>query len=131
MGPILFLLITVLHSLSVLYGLELERGISSSYGKVTGNQWYWTYIQPTSGTDNIIDRPYVESRLVQSHNLIEGASRLILVDQPLFLPQNTSISLEINSIDVIPGRNSHVSLTGLTKGFYIGFCSELCGSGHA
>ena len=144
--PILFLVITVLHSLSVLYGLELERGIASSYGQVTGNQWYWTYIQPTNGTDNIMDRSYNESRLVQSHNLIEGSSRLILVDQPLFIPQNTNVSLEINAVDVIhsfslpalgikvdavPGRNSHVSLTGLTKGIYIGFCSELCGSGHA
>jgi len=137
--PIIFLLITVLHSISILFAIELDRGISTSYGHVIGNQWYWTYLQP-------INNIYNESRIIQSNNLQLGNSRLLLVDQPIFIPQYTNLSLEINSndvihsfslpslgikVDAVPGRNSHISLTGLTKGIYIGFCSELCGSGHA
>lgn len=137
--PVIFLFGTVLHSLCVLYALELDRGITRHYAGVVASQWYWSYLQPFHDT-------LLESRLIQSQNLTQGTPRLILVDQPLFLPKHNPIALEISATDVIhsfslpslgikvdavPGRNSHVSLTGLTSGFYIGFCSELCGSGHA
>lgn len=136
--PIFFLFVTVLHSLSVLYALELDKGITSAYGQVIANQWYWTYVNLSGSA--------FDSRLVQSSNLYQGSPRLILVDQPLFLPTGTSVSLQVNSndvihsfslpalgikVDAVPGRHSNVSLTGLVPGMYIGFCSELCGSGHA
>ena len=33
-------------------------------------------------------------------------------------------------IDAIPRVNS-VTMSGLVPGLYVGYCSELCGSGHA
>lgn len=138
--PVIFLFGTVLHSLCVLYALELDRGITRHYAGVIGSQWYWSYLQGG------MNEGFMESRLIQSQNLTEGTPRLVCVDQPLFLPKDVPISLEISATDVIhsfslpslgmkvdavPGRNSHVSLTGLTPGVFIGFCSELCGSGHA
>jgi cytochrome c oxidase subunit 2 len=138
--PIFFLFVTVLHSLAILYALEVDKPFSSSFGQVTGNQWYWSYINPTFSSGAL------DSRLVPSNLLYPGSPRLILVDQPLFLPQFSNVSLQIHSndvihsfslpalgikVDAVPGRNSNLSLSGLVPGFYIGFCSELCGSGHA
>jgi cytochrome c oxidase subunit 2 len=34
-------------------------------------------------------------------------------------------------VDAIPGRINNVTLSSVTKGLYVGYCSELCGSGHA
>lgn len=124
--PIVFIMIILLHSISLIYNNEINKGISSKYVHIIGNQWYWIY-------NNI------ESR-------ISNLGRLILVDQPLFLSKNTNYNLIINSLDVIhsfslptlgikvdaiPGRISNVNLNVLTSGLYVGYCSELCGSGHA
>jgi len=137
--PVVFLLVTVLHSLSVLYGLDLDRGSASCFGHVVGNQWFWSYISPSS---NVLS----ESRLLSSANLFSGIPRLTMVDQPLCIPCGNTVCLDITSIDVIhsfsipslgikvdaiPGRSSHVSVVGLTQGVYSGFCAELCGSGHS
>ena len=32
-------------------------------------------------------------------------------------------------VDAVPGRSSGITLNGLCKGVYVGFCSELCGHG--
>ena len=34
-------------------------------------------------------------------------------------------------IDAIPGRVNSINVNALNKGLYVGYCSELCGSGHA
>ena len=39
-------------------------------------------------------------------------------------------TLEIK-IDAIPGRVNSIVMSGLVPGLYVGYCSELCGSGHA
>jgi heme/copper-type cytochrome/quinol oxidase subunit 2 len=138
--PVSFLLVTVLHSLSVLYGLDLDRGSSSCFGQILGNQWYWSFISP--GCNELLD-----SRMISSSSLTtEGLPRLTLVDQPLFIPHKSTVCLEVSSVDVIhsfsvpslgikvdaiPGRSSHISVVGLTQGVYSGFCAELCGSGHS
>ena len=119
-------IIIVLHSISVIYNLEINKGTNNKYINIIGNQWYWIY-------NNI------ESR-------IGNFGRIILVDQPLYIKANNNVHLIISSLDVIhsfslptlgikidaiPGRISNVSINGLTKGLYVGYCSELCGSGHA
>ena len=124
--PILFLIIIVLHSITVIYNVEINKGSNSQYISIIGNQWYWIY-------NNI------ESR-------ISSLNRIILVDQPLYIKQNNNTHLIVSSLDVIhsfalptlgikvdaiPGRISNVNINGLTQGLYVGYCSELCGSGHA
>lgn len=124
--PILFVIIIVLHSITVIYNLEINKGANNKYINIIGNQWYWIY-------NNI------ESR-------ISNLGRIILVDQPLYIKANTNVHLIVSSLDVIhsfalpslgikidaiPGRISNVNVNGLTKGLYVGYCSELCGSGHA
>lgn len=124
--PILFIIVIVLHSVTIIYNVEINKGNNNKYINIIGNQWYWIY-------NNI------ESR-------ISELNRLILVDQPLFLKANNNTQLIISSLDVIhsfalptlgikidaiPGRISNVNINGLTSGLYVGYCSELCGSGHA
>jgi heme/copper-type cytochrome/quinol oxidase subunit 2 len=124
--PILFILVIVLHSISIIYNINVNKGIHNKYINVLGNQWYWIY-------NNL------ESRIV-------NIGRIILVDQPLFIKCNSNYNLLVNSLDVIhsfslpslgikidaiPGRVSSVHINGLNSGLYIGYCSELCGSGHA
>jgi heme/copper-type cytochrome/quinol oxidase subunit 2 len=123
--PIIFICIMLLHSIRTIYINEINRGSSSSYVNIIGNQWYWIY-------NNI------ESR-------ISNIGRIIYVDQPLFIHSNTCTSLIISSLDVIhsfslpvlgikvdaiPGRINSVNVTSICPGLYIGYCSELCGSGH-
>lgn len=124
--PIIFIIVIVLHSITTIYNVEIHKGSNSKYISVIGNQWYWIY-------NNI------ESR-------ISSLGRIILVDQPLYVKYNTNTQLTISSLDVIhsfslptlgikvdaiPGRINTITLNGLTKGLYVGYCSELCGSGHA
>lgn len=124
--PIIFIIIIALHSISVIYNIGVSKGINNKYVSVIGNQWYWIY-------NNI------ESR-------ITNLGRLILVDQPLFLKSNVTYNILVNSLDVIhsfslptlgikidaiPGRVNSVNISGLCSGLYVGYCSELCGSGHA
>ena len=124
--PIVFIIIIVFHSISIIYNININKGLNNKYISILGNQWYWIY-------NNF------ESRII-------NIGRIILVDQPLFLNSNNNYNLLINSLDVIhsfslptlgikvdaiPGRISNLTISGLTKGFYIGYCSELCGSGHA
>ncbi len=124
--PIIFIVVIVLHSITTIYNVEINKGSNSKYVSVIGNQWYWIY-------NNI------ESR-------ISSLGRIILVDQPLYVKYNTNTQLTIASLDVIhsfslptlgikvdaiPGRINTITLNGLTKGLYVGYCSELCGSGHA
>jgi len=124
--PILFIIVIVLHSITVIYNVEVNKGGNNKYINIIGNQWYWIY-------NNI------ESR-------ISNLGRIILVDQPLYIKANNNTQLTISSLDVIhsfslptlgikvdaiPGRISNITVNGLTKGLYVGYCSELCGSGHA
>ena len=123
--PIVFICIMLLHSIRTIYISEINRVSSSSYVNVIGNQWYWIYNS-------------IESR-------ISSIGRIIYVDQPLFIHSNTCTSLIISSLDVIhsfslpvlgikvdaiPGRINCVNITSIVNGLYIGYCSELCGSGH-
>lgn len=124
--PILYIIIIVFHSVTITYNLEINKINIYDIVNVLGSQWYWIY-------DN------VESR-------ISNTSRIILVDQPLFIKANTNVQLLISSLDVIhsfslpslgikvdaiPGRINNIYCNSLTKGLYVGYCSELCGSGHA
>lgn len=124
--PILFIIIIIIHNINIIYNIEINKGYTNKSIKIIGNQWYWLY-------NNL------ESRII-------NFNRIILVDQPLFINYNHNINLLISSLDVIhsfslpslgikidaiPGRISNIFISGLIKGFYIGFCSELCGSGHA
>nr|YP_009166786.1 cytochrome c oxidase subunit II [Explanatum explanatum]ALC75072.1 cytochrome c oxidase subunit 2 [Explanatum explanatum] len=98
--------------------------------KVVGHQWYWTYELPLEGEcyDSCMS------------DFVGG------VDKPLRLSVNTSYRLLVTSADVIhsfsipayslkidgiPGRINQVYFCPDRIGVFVGYCSELCGAGHA
>jgi heme/copper-type cytochrome/quinol oxidase subunit 2 len=136
--PLVFLLVMVIHSNSLLYAFDLDKCEIAGYGLVTGNQWYWSYLV-SSGLVG------VESRLVDSSTLLGQVPRLCLVDQPYFVRAGVAVGLVVSSgdvihsyslpglgikLDAVPGRSSNLVMSSLLKGVYVGLCSELCGSGH-
>ena len=53
--------------------------------KVTGNQWYWNYEYPDEGIA-------FDSYMVDEGDLQEGQIRLLSVDYPMVVPENTRSS---------------------------------------
>nr|YP_008578695.1 cytochrome c oxidase subunit II [Haplorchis taichui]AGW07006.1 cytochrome c oxidase subunit II [Haplorchis taichui] len=98
--------------------------------KVTGRQWLWSYeiSGEESGYDSIMT-DFVDS-----------------VDKPLRLVLNNYYHLVVTSSDVIhsfalpelnlkmdaiPGRLNQSIMYADHLGCFVGYCSELCGAGHA
>jgi heme/copper-type cytochrome/quinol oxidase subunit 2 len=86
-----------------------------------------------------------DSYMLAFDDLSFGDLRLLEVDNPLFLPVNYIIRLDITGADVIhsfavpslgikldaiPGRINVAYLEILRSGVYFGQCSELCGVNH-
>lgn len=139
--PVVLLVWATVHSLIILYALESERYSASSVAEVEGLQWYWQYSLPST-----LSPQTLESRNVNTADLPMGAPRLSLVDQPLCLAVDSTTSIRVTSsdvlhswsvpalgikIDAVPGRVSIGTVTPTTVGTYVGYCSELCGIGHA
>ncbi|MBI1182345.1 MAG: cytochrome c oxidase subunit II [Alphaproteobacteria bacterium] len=111
--------------------------------KVTGNRWFWEYEYPEEGVS-------FASILVEDADLKPGQPRLLTVDNPVVIPVNTVIRLQVTAnpqdvihswtipsfgvkVDAIPGRLNERwfrVLPGM-EGRYHGQCSELCGMRHA
>lgn len=121
--------------------------------KVTGHQWYWSYVYDTS----IGGQFKFEARLLcktksecktASKELGRPALRLLDSDNEMVVPVNTLVRLYVTGADVIhawtipasgtkidavPGRTNEiwVFFPAAKKGRYYGQCSELCGAEHA
>ena len=108
--------------------------------KIIGNQWYWTYVYPDNGNFTF------DANLVPDDKLKPGQKRLMTTDNPVVLPVGKKIRLLMTSRDVIhswgvsplgikldnvPGRTNETWVEIDKPGIYYGFCSELCGAGHA
>ena len=139
--PALILLYIAGPSFTLLYALD-ESSSRVLVIRIIGHQWYWTYEIPEG-----YDGEYLsfDSYLVNLNDLGYGKFRLLEVDNRLFLPINTHVSLVITSADVIhswavpsfgvkidatPGRLSHITLYFQRRGTFFGQCSEICGTGH-
>jgi cytochrome c oxidase subunit 2 len=111
--------------------------------KVTGNRWYWEYEYPEEEIS-------YASILVEDADLKPGEPRLLTVDNPVVIPVNTVVRLQVTAnpqdvihawtipsfgvkVDAVPGRLNERwfrVLPGM-EGRYHGQCSELCGMRHA
>lgn len=99
--------------------------------KVVGHQWYWRYATHTTGGvlyDSVMT------------DFVDG------VDKPLLLECGKTHTFYITSADVIhsfrvpflgikgdavPGRINQIFFNPDYVGSHVGYCSELCGAGHA
>ncbi len=106
--------------------------------KVVGHQWYWSYEYPDQGIA-------FDSNIMPDKDLKQGEPRLLMVDNPLVVPVNKIVRVQMTGADVIhswalpsfgvkkdavPGRLNETWFLAEKEGIYFGQCSELCGKGH-
>nr|AKP94296.1 cytochrome c oxidase subunit II [Diplostomum pseudospathaceum] len=99
--------------------------------KVVGHQWYWSYEDSVHGggfydsmiTDFVgdVDKPL----RISYGNLHKFVVTSVDVIHSFALP-DFSIKL-----DAVPGRLTSQTLLPDRCGVFVGYCSELCGAGHA
>ena len=108
--------------------------------KATGHQWYWSYEYPDH------DGLTFDSNLLRGDDLKDKSKRLLQTDNALVLPVGQKVRVIVTAsdvlhswstprfgvkIDAVPGRLNETWFTADKKGIYYGFCTELCGAGHA
>ncbi len=91
--PVLILVGIAVPSFRLLYYLD-KTADTDMVIKVTGNQWYWNYEYPDEGIA-------FDSYMVDEADLEEGQIRLLSVDNPMVVPENTRIKLVITGNDVM------------------------------
>ena len=147
LAPAVILVFIAMPSFALLYSLDDVFNPELTL-KVVGHQWYWSYEYNDYyevGSDfGVMDLSF-DSYLISTADLIEGAFRLLEVDNRVVLPINTHIRILICSADVLhswavpalgikldacPGRVSETSLFLKRTGIYYGQCSEICGVNH-
>lgn len=136
--PILILVTIAIPSFKLMYYMD-EVPKSDMTIKVTAHQWYWSYEYPDQKVG-------FDSNIVQDKDLKPGQKRLLAVDNPLVIPANTNIRVQVTGTDVIHswfipsfgvqeyaiiGRLNEAWMNVLKPGTYFGECNQICGVNHA
>ena len=149
--PVVILVVISVPSFKLLYFADRIEEADMTL-KVTGNQWNWTYQYPDHGNFEFT------ANLLQGEDLKEAQKaaakskekrpvlRQLSTDNPVVLPVGKKVRLLVTAtdvlhnwaisplavrIDTVPGRLNETWVEIKKPGTYFGFCSELCGSGHA
>ncbi|MGP9032027.1 aa3-type cytochrome oxidase subunit II [Glutamicibacter mysorens] len=106
---------------------------------VRAKQWAWDFNYSYQGTEK-----YFAGE--QAHLNTDGSEGVREELPTLYLPAGKSVTLELNSrdvihsfwvpaflqkLDMIPGRTNYIYLTPQVEGSYDGKCAELCGEYHS
>ncbi|WP_128292668.1 cytochrome c oxidase subunit II [Afifella aestuarii] len=156
--PVLILVLIAVPSFRLLYGQFDPSKIYSEYNpetdkfltvKVTGHQWYWGYeygIDDDSKSNGITDEISFQAFMIPDEDLPENGVRNLSVDNPVVVPVDTFVRVQVTSADVIhsfamppfgikidavPGRLNETYFKANREGLFYGQCSELCGKDHA
>jgi cytochrome c oxidase subunit 2 len=139
--PILILVGIAIPSLRVHYQYTNNQTIIDNPDltvKVVGRQWYWSYEYPDHGIA-------FDSNIKADKDLAEGEPRLLAVDNPIVVPVNKTVRIQITGADVmhawavpafgvkqgaVPGRLNETWFKAEKEGIYYGQCSILCGKAH-
>lgn len=139
--PILILVGIAIPSIRIHYKSYYNESIIQNPDltiKVVGHQWYWEYEYPDAGIK-------FDSNMTKDEDLAEGAPRLLEVDNPIVVPVNKVVRIQLTSADVIhawvvpafgvkkgavPGRLNETWFKAEKEGIYYGQCSVLCGKLH-
>jgi cytochrome c oxidase subunit II len=127
--PVLILLGVAIPTASTIFKLA-ETSDTEMTINVTGQQWWWEYDYPASGSN--IEQYGITAPIVTSGQLV--------------IPENTKVLLRVTSRDVIhsywipklngkkdtvPGRVHLLRMEGSKPGIYAGQCTEFCGLSHS
>ncbi len=140
--PVVILIVIAVPSLRLLYEVEKPREADITI-KAIGHQWYWAYeYQNPQNEKDIIS---FDSYMIADKDIKDGQLRLLSVDQPVVVPENTTVRVLVTAADVlhsfavpslgikrdaVPGRINETWFKIKKKGTYYGQCSELCGAKH-
>lgn len=150
--PVLILVAIAFPSFRLLY-FETTIPQADMTVKMIGGQWYWQYEYMDEDyadigtiTSYMLDDDAREERKAE-YSLDDGAvPRLLAVDYPLVVPEDTIVHVFTTSLDVnhaiavpafgikadsIKGRLNEAWFNAEDPGIYYGQCSQLCGRGHA
>jgi len=137
--PIMILIGIAIPSFRLLFFADRTTNADMTL-KIVGNQWYWSYEYPDYGNFTF------DANLIPDGQLKSGQKRLMDTDNPVVLPVGKKVRLLMTARDVlhswavsslgvkldnVPGRTNETWVQIDTPGTYYGFCSELCGAGHA
>ena len=137
--PVIILVAIAIPSFKLMYYMD-EIPDAKMTIKVTGHQWYWSYEYPDQNGLTF------DSNMIQDKDLKPGQERMLEVDNPLVVPVNTTIRVQITGTDVIHswfipsfgvqeyailGRLNEAWMRVLEPGTYRGECNQICGINHA
>src|SRR5437660_73676 len=137
--PVLILVIIAIPSFKLMYYMDRVPNPEMTI-KVTGHQWYWSYEYPDQGGLTF------DSNIIPDAELKPGQKRLLDVDNPLVVPADTIIRVQITGTDVIHswfvpsfgvqeyaivGRLNESWMKIEHEGTYYGQCNQICGINHA
>ena len=137
--PVLILVLIAIPSFKLMYYMDRVPNPEMTI-KVTGHQWYWTYQYPDQ------DGLAFDSNIIPEAELKPGQKRLLDVDNPLVVPADTIIRLQVTGTDVIHswfmpsfgvqeyavvGRLNESWMKIDHEGTYYGQCNQICGVNHA
>jgi len=137
--PVIILVAIAIPSFKLMYYMD-EVPDAKMTIKVTGHQWYWSYQYPDQG--NLA----FDSNMIQDKDLKPGQLRMLEVDNPLVVPVNTTVRVQITGTDVIHswfipsfgvqeyavvGRLNEAWMRVEHEGTYRGECNQICGVNHA
>ena len=141
--PAVILILIAFPSFKLLYLMD-EVNDSSMSVLVEGHQWYWSYEYSDYETESGEPIEF-DSYMIPDSDLEIGQTRLLEVDNPIVLPENTHVRFIVTSTDVLhdfaipaagvkidatPGRLNQSSFYSEREGELFGQCSELCGTYH-
>jgi cytochrome c oxidase subunit 2 len=137
--PVLILVTIAIPSFKLMYYMDRVPDAGMTV-KVTGHQWYWEYNYPDQGNIDF------NSNLIADKDLKPGQPRLLDVDNPLVIPVDTTIRVQVAGSDVIHswfvpsfgvqeyaviGRLNEAWMHVDHTGTYYGECNQICGVNHA
>jgi cytochrome c oxidase subunit 2 len=137
--PVLILVTIAIPSFKLMYYMDRVPDSKMTI-KVTGHQWYWEYTYPDQGNLDF------NSNLIADSDLKPGQQRLLEVDNPLVIPVDTTIRVQVAGTDVIHswfvpsfgvqeyavvGRLNEAWMHVNNTGTYYGECNQICGVNHA
>ena len=139
--PVVILVVIAIPSFRMLFK-QLNIPQSDLTIKAAGNQWNWTYTYP----DDKIEFTSIMLQDADRQKLNPVPPRLLAVDNPIVVPVNKVVRVQVIGsdvihafavpsfgikIDAIPGRLNETWFKATREGVYYGQCSELCGKDHA
>ncbi|MGE4314187.1 MAG: cytochrome c oxidase subunit II [Pseudobdellovibrionaceae bacterium] len=138
--PVIILIVIAIPSFKLLYYQDRVEQPEMTL-KITGYQWYWGYEYPEYDGKSFLSNMVAEGDIDKE----AGQVRNLSTDNPVVLPVDTTILLQITAADVlhsfavpafgiktdaVPGRLNEAWIRIERPGTYFGQCSELCGAKH-